>query len=92
MNLINACKRNDVKEVTRLLASKTYNQKNLDEAFGWVCYGGNIQLVKLLVEHGADITSINIKSIEMINSYEQHTEIIEYLAKKLLKRKLDEFS
>jgi len=75
-------------EIARYLLSNSINVNEFnnygDSAIGLACYGGHIPLIKLLLDHGADIYSRNAKGkngVDYLNK-EKKNEIISYMKSK----------
>jgi len=75
-------------EIARYLLSNSINVNECnnygDSAIGLACYGGHIPLIKLLLDHGADIYSRNAKGkngVDYLNK-EKKNEIISYMKSK----------
>jgi len=58
MNLVDASNSGNLEEVKRLLRDDPKSHEYKDSAFVWACYRGHVEIVKLLLEHGADVNVI----------------------------------
>jgi ankyrin repeat protein len=92
-NLINAVYRSNLNQVKRLLSEGADVHIENDRALRIACSFGDFKIVKLLVEHGANINVVdeNKVSIWMMPS-NKNNEIKTYLNKQMLLNKINEYS
>jgi ankyrin repeat protein len=90
MDLIGACIRNNLEEAKRLLSEGvTIEQKA--HSMRITCFNGQLEMIKLLVEYGANIHANNDEALQMAR-YNSQTETINYLKNRLILEKINEFN
>jgi ankyrin repeat protein len=89
-NLMTACRHGNLEEFKRLLSEGVTDfEKN--ETLRVSCVLGRLEMVKLLVENGADVHKMHDAPIKCAIYYNQ-TEIINYFKKVLLRERLLELN
>jgi ankyrin repeat protein len=90
MNLIEAVESGNLEEVKRLLSEGADVHENDDQAIIVACSYCYLEVIKLLVAHGADIhTKKNF--VFKSAKFNGHAEVVDYLNKQLLIKKINVF-
>jgi ankyrin repeat protein len=86
MSLILSSQRGDLNAVKVFLTSA--DKKEIDEALVWASYNKHIEIMKLLVAHGADVQYKDGLALRWSADRTDNLEVINYLKKMMLLDKL----
>jgi len=85
MDLIKACKVGNLEEVKKLEGEGADIHIGREEILRWAVLEGNLELVKFLVENGADVREVNI---EELVSGRKYKDVLYLLLDRLSKEEL----